>query len=247
MRDFQAMFPGLTPMVIEAVLRANGGAVDPTVEKLIAMCCEQQQQKEKEKEFLHDTDLLPGYYEACCKEQPPPSYHSSQIYTDASTQTEQSLESGRNDDSTTSLVNDRTSLDNVERLCVAPLSSASNSTSSVSSNGSSSVKEDDDEKVALYLQNRELLQQLRQKQRIIEYLERNSKCCDGCVLNSWFTMVMCPLSQVVKNKAMEQNLTDTVIVSCIFFMLVAKIVLGCHLAFWGATLEVVNNVFDVLT
>lgn len=176
MRDFQAMFPGLTPMVIEAVLRANGGAVDPTVEKLISMCREQQQ-KEKEKEFLQESDLLPGYYEVCCKEQPPPSYHASQIYTDASTQTEQSLESGRKDDSTT-LVNDRISSDNVERVCVTPLSSGSNSSSSVNSSNSC-VREDDDEKVALYLQNKELLQQLRQKQRIIEYLERNSKSCGG--------------------------------------------------------------------
>lgn len=175
MRDFQAMFPGLTPMVIEAVLRANGGAVDPTVEKLISMCCEQQQQKEKEKELLNESDLLPGYYEACCKEQPPPSYHATQTYQDASTQTEQNSESSVRicrDESV--LENDRTLSDNVGHLCVATPCSSNSSSDSLSSENSSSVKEDD-EKVALYLQNKELLQQLRQKQRIIEYLERTSK------------------------------------------------------------------------
>lgn len=181
MRDFQAMFPGLTPMVIEAVLRANGGAVDPTVEKLISMCCEQQQQQQqreqqqqKEKELLQDSDLLPGYYEACCKEQPPPSYQATQTYVDASTQTERSLRSS--DSSVTNKsslpVDERTLSHNVEHSCVASNSSSNNS---LSDSSSSSIKEEDDEKIALYLQNKELLQQLRQKQRIIEYLERSSK------------------------------------------------------------------------
>lgn len=178
MRDFQAMFPGLTPMVIEAVLRANGGAVDPTVEKLISMCCEQQQQqqKKKEEELLNE---LPGYYEACCK-QPPPSYHATQTYADASTQTEHSPETSSsvvNEDGV--VVESETTLtlsDNVEHTCVATLSvdHSHSSSNSLSSASDSSVK-DDDEKVALYLQNKELLQQLRQKQRVIEYLERNSK------------------------------------------------------------------------
>ena len=184
MRDFQAMFPGLTPMVIEAVLRANGGAVDPTVEKLISMCCEQQQQQQqqKEKELLNESDLLPGYYEACCKEQPPPSYHATQNYVDASTQTEHSSKSCSTSSSSSGSCSreesesDRTQLDNVEHLCVATLCSGSNSSSnSLSSDTSSTSAKDDDEKVALYLQNKELLQQLRQKERIIKYLERNSK------------------------------------------------------------------------
>ena len=181
MRDFQAMFPGLTPMVIEAVLRANGGAVDPTVEKLISMCCEQQQHQQKEKELLNESDLLPGYYEACCKEQPPPSYHATQTYVDASTQTEHSSKScstNSNSSCGEESENDRIVLDNVEHLCVATLCSGSNSSSnslnSSSDSSSTSVKEDD-EKVALYLQNKELLQQLRQKERMIKYLERNSK------------------------------------------------------------------------
>ena len=184
MRDFQAMFPGLTPMVIEAVLRANGGAVDPTVEKLISMCCEQQQQQQqkKEKELLNDTDLLPGYYEACCKEQPPPSYHATQLYQDASTQTEghsESSSSVRTCDEAV-LESDIRLTDDVGHSCVATHTSSSSSSSSnslnssLNSDNSTSVKEDD-EKVALYLQNKELLQQLRQKERIIEYLERNSK------------------------------------------------------------------------
>ena len=194
MRDFQAMFPGLTPMVIEAVLRANGGAVDPTVEKLISMCCEQQQQQHKDKELLNESDLLPGYYEACCKEQPPPSYHTTQSYVDASTQTDHSSKScstSSNSSCRDESENDRIVLDNVEHLCVATLSSGSNSSSnSLSSDNSSTSVKEDDEKVALYLQNKELLQQLRQKERIIKYLERTSKFVMAYMLNYWFTMVM---------------------------------------------------------
>lgn len=189
MRDFQQMFPGLTPMVIEAVLRANGGAVDPTVEKLISMCCDQQQKEEE--------NWLPGYYEACCKQQPPPSYNATQSYVDASTQTEQSSDSVKDSsDEQSVLVTERTVSDNDEHLCVAPLCSGSSSTSSVNdsiNSSSSSIVKDDDEKVALYLQNKELLQQLRQKQRVIEYLERTSKCCViNYVLRSWFTCSLTP-------------------------------------------------------
>ena len=203
MRDFQAMFPGLTPMVIEAVLRANGGAVDPTVEKLISMCCEQreeerqqqQQCQKKDKELLNESNLLPEYEEVC-KEQPPPSYHASQTYVDASTQTEQSTETCDSSNICCREVTEsyRTVLD-CERLCMATLSSGSNSSSNSLSSASScdnstvSVKEDD-EKIALYLQNKELLQQLRQKERIIKYLERNSKFLALCMLNDWFTVVM---------------------------------------------------------
>ena len=65
---------------------------------------------------------------------------------------------------------------NVGHSCVAAHTSSSSSSNSLSSSlssdnsssSNSSVKEDD-EKVALYLQNKELLQQLRQKERIIEY------------------------------------------------------------------------------
>lgn len=202
MRDFQAMFPGLTPMVIEAVLRANGGAVDPTVEKLISLCYEQQQQQqEKKKELLDESDMLPGYYEACCKEQPPPSYHVTQTYQDASTQTEQHSESCIRicqDEDEPVLEDDRLSSDNVEHLCVATLSSTNSSSNSLSSDNSSSVKEDD-EKVALYLQNKELLQQLRQKQRIIEYLERTNSCREqnnGIKPNRYSDPVMSLVPQV---------------------------------------------------
>ena len=192
MRDFQAMFPGLTPMVIEAVLRANGGAVDPTVEKLISMCCEQreqeqqqqQQRQQKDKELLKESNMLPGY-EEICKDQPPPSYHASQTYVDASTQTEHSANNGDSSSVCGREVteSDRTVLDS-EHLCVATLSSGSNSSSnslcsaSSSDNSTVSVKEDD-EKVALYLQNKELLEQLRQKERIIEYYSKLLALCVG--------------------------------------------------------------------
>ena len=165
MKDFQAMFPDLPPMVIEAVLRANGGAVDPTVEKLISMCCEQQRQEKKEL----DSDILPGYYEVIYtkeQQQPPPSYHASHTYADASTQTELSSDTMCKSDH--GVVNG-TLTEDFERLKL------SDSQSSSTSDSSDVALRTDDEKMALYLQNRELIQQLKRKQRIIEYLERNGK------------------------------------------------------------------------
>jgi len=166
MRDFQAMFPDLPPMAIEAVLRANGGAVDPTVEKLISMCCEQQKQKKKADLEL-DSDALPGYYDVIYskEQQSPPSYHASQTYSDASTQTEPSCKSDQS-------VIESTLTEDIERLELSDsqLSSTSDSSNVV-------LTRTDDEKMALYLQNRELIQQLKRKQRIIEYLERNGKLC----------------------------------------------------------------------
>ena len=37
MEDFHSMFPSMEPQVIESVLRANHGAVDPTMEQLLQM------------------------------------------------------------------------------------------------------------------------------------------------------------------------------------------------------------------
>jgi len=200
MRDFQAMFPDLSPMVIEAVLRANGGAVDPTVERLISMCCEQKQEKKVDLEL--NSDLLPGYYDIYSKEQqpPPPSYHASHTYSDASTQTEQS--------SDTTCKNDRgvvnsTLTQDIERL------ELNDSHLSSTSDSSDIGLRTDDEKMALYLQNRELIQQLKRKQRIIEYLERNGKCLSAGDVASYTAL----FAQVVENSTMGQSHTDIVTVS----------------------------------
>jgi len=37
MSDFRTMFPGLDVELIESVLRANGGAVDDTIDQLLTM------------------------------------------------------------------------------------------------------------------------------------------------------------------------------------------------------------------
>ena len=37
MSDFATMFPSMDSEVIEAVLRANDGAVDPTIDQLLTM------------------------------------------------------------------------------------------------------------------------------------------------------------------------------------------------------------------
>ena len=162
MRDFQAMFPDLSPMVIEAVLRANGGSVNPTIERLISMC-----RQEKKADLELDSDLLPGYYDVIYskEQQPPPSYHASHTYADASTQTEQSSDTTCKNDH--GVVNG-TLTEDIERLEL--------NDSHLSSTSDSDTSRTDDEKMALYLQNRELMQQLKRKQRIIECLERNGKC-----------------------------------------------------------------------
>lgn len=42
MSDFKIMFPDMDSVVIEAVLRANQGAVDATIDQLLAMSTDNQ-------------------------------------------------------------------------------------------------------------------------------------------------------------------------------------------------------------
>jgi CUE domain len=45
MSDFRTMFPDMDPDVIEAVLRANQGAVDATIDQLLAMSTDNENEK----------------------------------------------------------------------------------------------------------------------------------------------------------------------------------------------------------
>lgn len=53
MRDFRTMFPNFDVETIEAVLRANEGAVDDTIDQLLAMM------------MLDSSSILPSYDEVC--------------------------------------------------------------------------------------------------------------------------------------------------------------------------------------
>lgn len=68
MRDFKTMFPDLDDEVIEAVLRANNGLVDATVDQLLAMGAGDESTKTSEG-FPH----LPSYTDSGPTE-PPPAY-----------------------------------------------------------------------------------------------------------------------------------------------------------------------------
>lgn len=47
MADFRTMFPDMEPGVIEAVLRANGGAVDATIDQLLQMSVDVEREKRR--------------------------------------------------------------------------------------------------------------------------------------------------------------------------------------------------------
>lgn len=57
MSDFKTMFPDMDRDVIEAVLRANQGAVDATIDQLLAMSTDNQ--NELLRNELEDPDVVP--------------------------------------------------------------------------------------------------------------------------------------------------------------------------------------------
>lgn len=67
MRDFRSMFPEMEAGVIEAVLRANGGAVDATIDQLLTMAQD------------NDNERLRTELEATENAAPPPSYQQATV------------------------------------------------------------------------------------------------------------------------------------------------------------------------
>ena len=59
MTDFKVMFPNMEADVIEAVLRANNGAVDTTIDHLLAMSADNE--AEKASTSTSDLDQPPAY------------------------------------------------------------------------------------------------------------------------------------------------------------------------------------------
>ena len=66
MTDFKVMFPDMDADVIEAVLRANNGAVDTTIDHLLAMSADNDPEQKKS-----DSDQPPAYTGQ------PPSYQQA--------------------------------------------------------------------------------------------------------------------------------------------------------------------------
>ncbi|XP_046876669.1 CUE domain-containing protein 1-like [Hypomesus transpacificus] len=76
MEDFHSMFPSMEPQVIESVLRANHGAVDPTMEQLLQMSLDGHHSDDSS---LSDDSIPPEVLERTLEpdssdEEPPPVY-----------------------------------------------------------------------------------------------------------------------------------------------------------------------------
>lgn len=77
MQDFKTMFPEMDEDVIEVVLRANNGAVDATIDQLLAMSTDNENEKLRaELDATENAEVPPRYSPAT----PPPSYHQAVPY-----------------------------------------------------------------------------------------------------------------------------------------------------------------------
>lgn len=78
MRDFMSMFPEMEPVVIEAVLRANGGGVDASIDQLLAMATDNDNERLRtELEATENAEAPPHYSPPPAAPTPPPSYQQA--------------------------------------------------------------------------------------------------------------------------------------------------------------------------
>ncbi|KAH8042352.1 hypothetical protein HPB51_022070 [Rhipicephalus microplus] len=78
MRDFRSMFPEMEAVVIEAVLRANGGAVDASIDQLLAMATDNDNERLRtELEATENAEAPPHYSPPPAAPTPPPSYQQA--------------------------------------------------------------------------------------------------------------------------------------------------------------------------
>lgn len=77
MQDFKTMFPDMDEDVIEVVLRANNGAVDSTIDQLLAMTTDNENERLRAELDATENDELPPSYSPAT---PPPSYHQAVPY-----------------------------------------------------------------------------------------------------------------------------------------------------------------------
>lgn len=76
MRDFRSMFPEMEPSVIEAVLRANGGGVDATIDQLLAMATDNDNERLRTELEATENAEAPPHYSPPGRT-PPPSYQQA--------------------------------------------------------------------------------------------------------------------------------------------------------------------------
>ncbi|CAL1289083.1 unnamed protein product [Larinioides sclopetarius] len=74
MRDFTTMFPEMDADVIEVVLRSNNGAVDSTIDQLLAMSTDNENERLRTELDATENDELPPCYSPST---PPPSYNQA--------------------------------------------------------------------------------------------------------------------------------------------------------------------------
>ncbi|XP_054713850.1 CUE domain-containing protein 1-like [Uloborus diversus] len=74
MRDFKTMFPEMDEDVIEVVLRSNNGAVDSTIDQLLAMSTDNENERLRTELDATENDELPPRYSPST---PPPSYNQA--------------------------------------------------------------------------------------------------------------------------------------------------------------------------
>ncbi|XP_054162310.1 CUE domain-containing protein 1-like [Oppia nitens] len=89
MNDFKTMFPNMDEDVIEAVLRSNNGAVDATIDQLLAMNMDSENERLRHELDTTDNNEVPPVYSPAT---PPPSYHSLQSQLIASNMSPNSLQ-----------------------------------------------------------------------------------------------------------------------------------------------------------
>ncbi|XP_022254596.1 CUE domain-containing protein 1-like [Limulus polyphemus] len=77
MRDFKTMFPEMDEDVIEVVLRANSGAVDATIDQLLAMSTDNENERLRTELDATENDEVPPCYSPAT---PPPSYQQAVPY-----------------------------------------------------------------------------------------------------------------------------------------------------------------------
>ncbi|CAN7986983.1 CUE domain-containing protein 1 [Ixodes scapularis] len=77
MRDFRSMFPEMEAGVIEAVLRANGGAVDATIDQLLAMATDNDNERLRTELEATENAEAPPHYSPPGGPTPPPSYQQA--------------------------------------------------------------------------------------------------------------------------------------------------------------------------
>ena len=201
MSDFHTMFPELDHDVIEAVLRANNGVVQTTIDQLLEL------QESTIVEKAQSNPVLPSYEHSIgCGEEPPPAYND--IWEDVGPPQPDPMFPSSKNASRFSLESEslssrpkktfpRNALWNAplvgnlpdDFLCLSSATCSShnnstdatssmNSNTSLSTNNSNDFMTDDDverfledEKLAIFLQNEEFLRELRRNREFVSSLD----------------------------------------------------------------------------